>query len=52
MDLVVSIDMKGTAGGERTGRVHLLRSLAGRAQLQLNTHTTDGKADPTTRLHR
>ena len=52
MDLVVSIDMKETdRGGKRVGRVHILRTLAERAEIQLNTHTMDGKLDPLTRLH-
>jgi hypothetical protein len=33
------------------GRVHLLKELAERAKIQLNTHTMDGKLDPLTRLH-
>ena len=51
MDLVVSIDMKKTDDGKRVGRVHLLKELAERAEIQLNTHTMDGKLDPLTRLH-
>jgi hypothetical protein len=51
MDLVVAIDMSKADGGRRIGRVHLLKELAERAQIQLNTHTMDGKRDPTTRLH-
>lgn len=51
MDLVVSIEMTKTDDGKRVGRVHLLRELAERASLQLNTHTLDGKIDPLTRLH-
>ena len=51
MDLVVSIDMTKTDGGQRVGRVHILKELAERAEIQLNTHTMDGKQDPLTRLH-
>ena len=51
MDLVVSIDMIKTDGGKRAGRVHLLKSLAERAEIQLNTHTMDGQMDGLTRLH-
>lgn len=51
MDLVVSIDMIKTDGGKRAGRVHLLKELAERAEIQLNTHTMDGELDPLTRLH-
>jgi hypothetical protein len=51
MDLVVSIDMIKTDGGKRVGRVHLLKELAERAEIQLNTHTMDGKLDRLTRLH-
>jgi hypothetical protein len=51
MDLVVSIEMVKAEGGKRVGRVHMLRELAERAQIQLNTHTLDGKMDPLTRLH-
>ena len=51
MDLVVSIDMVKTDGGKRVGRVHVLRELAERAEIQLNTHTMDGKRDGLTRLH-
>jgi hypothetical protein len=51
MDLVVSIDMTKTDGGKRVGRVHILKELAERAEIQLNTHTMDGKQDPLTRLH-
>ena len=55
MDLVVSIDMaKADAkadGGKRVGRVHIRKELAERAEIQLNTHTMDGKTDPMTRLH-
>jgi hypothetical protein len=50
MDLVVSIDMIKTDGGKRVGRVHLLKKLAERAQILLNTHTMDGKL-ALTRLH-
>jgi hypothetical protein len=51
MDLVVSIDMSETDGAKRVGRVHLLKGLAERAEIQLNTHTMDGKLDRFTRLH-
>jgi len=51
MDLVVSIDMKETDRGQRVGRVHILKELAARAEIRLNTHTMDGKIDPFTRLH-
>jgi hypothetical protein len=51
MDLVVSIGMTDAGDGRRVGRVHLLKELAERAEIQLNTHTMDGKMDPLTRLH-
>ncbi|HEV2293645.1 MAG TPA: hypothetical protein VGR35_07305 [Tepidisphaeraceae bacterium] len=51
MDLVVSIDMVKVDDGNRVGRVHILRELAERAEIQFNTHTMDGKTDPLTRLH-
>lgn len=51
MDLVVSIEMVKIEGGGRVGRVHIHKDLAERAQIQLNTHTLDGKLDPMTRLH-
>ena len=51
MDLVVSVEMRKTDDGMRLGRAHIRRDLAERAQLQLNTHTLDGKKDPLTRLH-
>jgi hypothetical protein len=51
MDLVVSVEMKPTVGGKRVGRVHILKELAQRAEIRLNTHTMDGKPDPMTRLH-
>jgi hypothetical protein len=51
MDLVVSIDMTRVDGGRRVGRAHLLKEWAERAEIQLNTHTMDGKTDPLTRLH-
>lgn len=51
MDLVVSIEMRDAGDGRRIGRVHILRTLAERAQIQLNTHTLDGQIDPLTRLH-
>jgi hypothetical protein len=51
VDLVVSIEMHKTDDGKRIGRVHMLRSLAERAEIRLNTHTMDGKMDPMTRLH-
>jgi hypothetical protein len=51
MDLVVSIDMRTIDGGKRVGRVHIRKDLAERGEIQLNTHTMDGKKDPLTRLH-
>jgi hypothetical protein len=51
MDLVVSIDMVKTQDGKRVGRVHILKGLAERAEIRLNTHTLDGKLDSFTRLH-
>lgn len=51
MDLVVSIEMRPIEGGKKVGRVHILKDLAERAEIQLNTHTMDGKLDPMTRLH-
>ena len=51
MDLVVSIEMRKTDDGHRVGRVHIRKDLAERAEIQLNTHTMDGKMDPMTRLH-
>ncbi len=51
MDLVVSIKLYDRDDGKRVGRIHLLRELAERAQIRLNTHTMDGKLDPRTRLH-
>ena len=51
MDLVVSIDVVKADGDKRVGRVHILKELAERAEIQLNTHTMDGKMDPMTRLH-
>lgn len=51
MDLVVSIEMRKIDDGKRVGRIHILRDLAKRAEIQLNTHTMDGKMDPLTRLH-
>ena len=51
MDLVVAIEMRKTDDGKRVGRVHILKEWAERAQIQLNTHTMDGKMDPLTRLH-
>lgn len=51
MDLVVSIDMRQADDGKHTGRVHIRKELARRAEIQLNTHTMDGKLDPLTRLH-
>jgi hypothetical protein len=51
MDLVVSIDMVKSDSGKRVGRVHLLKELAERAEIQLNTHTMDGNMDGLTRLH-
>ena len=51
MDLVVSIEMRPVGDGKRVGRVHILKEWAERAEIQLNTHTMDGKLDPLTRLH-
>lgn len=51
MDLVVAIDMVKADGGKRVGQVHVLRELAERAEIRLNTHTMDGKMDPSKRLH-
>lgn len=51
MDLVVSIDMHAADDGRKVGRVHILKSLAERGEIQLNTHTLDGQLDPLTRLH-
>lgn len=51
MDLVVAIDMKKTDGGKRVGRIHILKELAERAEIWLNTHTMDGKKQVMTRLH-
>lgn len=51
MDLVVSIKMRETDDGKRVGRIHLLRDLAERAEIQLNTHTMDGATDPMTGLY-
>jgi hypothetical protein len=51
MDLVVSIDMRQADDGKRVGRVHIRKEMARRAEIQLNTHTMDGKLDPLTRLH-
>jgi uncharacterized protein (TIGR03067 family) len=50
-DLVVSIDMVKGEGGTRVGRVQILREVAERAQIWLNTHTMDGNPDLDTRLH-
>ena len=43
--------MKKTDDGKRVGRVHIKKDLAERAEIQLNTHTMDGKMDPLTRMH-
>ncbi|MFO0914062.1 MAG: hypothetical protein U0795_13975 [Pirellulales bacterium] len=51
MDLVVSLNLQAAGDGTRVGRAHLLREWAERAEIQLNTHTMDGKLDPLTRLH-
>jgi hypothetical protein len=51
MDLVLSIDMEEIDDGRRVGRVHILKSLAERAEIRLNTHSLDGNVDPLTRLH-
>ena len=50
-DLVLSLDLKPTQDGKRVGRVQIIREWAERAEIQLNTHTFDGKLDPRTRLH-
>jgi hypothetical protein len=50
-DLVTAIDMKDAGGGKRVGRVHILRPLAERGEIWLNTHTLDGQLDLDTRLH-
>ncbi|HEX8910937.1 MAG TPA: hypothetical protein VF796_01160 [Humisphaera sp.] len=51
MDLVVAVDLHKAGDGTRVGRVHLLKEWGERDELQLNTHTLDGKLDPLTRLH-
>ncbi len=51
MDLVVSIDMVKADGDKRVGREHLLKELAKREAIQLNTHSMDGNMDGITRLH-
>ena len=51
MDLVVSIDMVKSDDDKRVGRVHLLKQLAERAAIQLNSHSMDGNMDGFTRLH-
>ncbi len=51
MDLVVSIDMTNIEGGKRMTRVHILKELAQRAEIRVNTHTMGGKQDPLTQLH-
>jgi hypothetical protein len=51
MDLVISVDMQKTDDDRRIGRVHILKALAERAEIRLNTHTLDGQVDPLTRLH-
>jgi hypothetical protein len=50
-DLLFSIHMHKGEGDQRVGRVQLLKSLAERAEIVLNTHTLDGKLDGLTRLH-
>lgn len=50
-DLLFSIAMHQGEGGKRVGRVQILKSLAERAEIVLNTHTLDGKHDGLTRLH-
>jgi hypothetical protein len=50
MDLVVSIEMVKTDDGKRVGRIHLLKELAERAEIWLNTHTKDGKFKPGSRV--
>lgn len=50
-DLLFSILMHKGEGGKRVGRVQILKGLAERAEIVLNTHTLDGKKDALTRLH-
>jgi hypothetical protein len=51
-DLVTSINLKPAKDGKsRVGRVQLVKDLAERAEINLNTHTLDGKTDRMTRLH-
>lgn len=51
MDLTVAVDMQPQSDGTRVGRIHLRRDWASRGEIQLDTHTMDGKVDPLTRLH-
>lgn len=50
-DLLFSMNMVKGADGKRVGRVSILRDLAERAEITLNTHALDGKTDMMTRLH-
>jgi hypothetical protein len=50
-DILFSIHMHKGEGGKRVGRVQILKSLAERAEIVLDTHTLDGKHDGLTRLH-
>ncbi|MEZ5943153.1 MAG: hypothetical protein R3C18_17300 [Planctomycetaceae bacterium] len=50
-DLVVSIEMREMEDGKRRGRVHILRELAERGEIWLNTHHMDGEVTPLTRWH-
>jgi hypothetical protein len=51
IDLTVSVEMRPQPDGTRIGRIHLRRDWAARGEIQLDTHTLDGKLDPLTRLH-
>lgn len=51
VDLSVSIDMSETDNGKRIGRIHILKSLAERAEISLDTHKLDGKVEPLTHYH-
>jgi hypothetical protein len=50
-DLVFSIQMRKGQDGKSVGNVSILKELAERADIVLNTHTLDGKLDGMTRLH-
>ena len=50
-DLLVTLNLFKAQNGTRTARVEILKDLAQRAELVLNTHTLDGKTDWSTRLH-